>query len=241
MDISTVLVFIVVVVFPAAVSSTILAQVLYCWWTRRQEEKAVILATTNPGKLSTWKRVLGSRWFDVVSAADICRERGIEPPEVEETGSSFAENAMAKAVAFSKVLGLPVWAEDSGIALRSTGCGYEWPGLHSNRFLGERSADGAAERNALREKAYKIGDRHAKFTISIVRVDPDGSIRGVTHEVEGDIVPKDYAVTTGHGEAGTYGPIFIRDGYGVPVDMPGGGMDHREEALRRLLKEGAFK
>lgn len=233
--ISAVIAFLIVDVLIA------LAKILLRWWSILKGDNVVILATTNPGKLDTWKRVLGARWLDVISAADICRERGIEPPDVEETGSSFAENAMAKAVAFSKLLGLPVWAEDSGIALRSTGCGYEWPGLHSNRFLGERSVDGEAERNALRKRAYELGDRHAKFTISIVRVDPNGSIRGVTHEVEGDIVPKDYAVTTGHGEAGTYGPIFVRYGYSVPVDMPGGGMDHREEALKRLLKEGAFK
>lgn len=233
--ISAVIAVLIVSTAPAQV------KVLLRGWSILKGDNVVILATTNPGKLDTWKRVLGARWLDVVSAADICRKRGIEPPEVEETGASFAENAMAKAVAFSKLIGLPVWAEDSGIALRSTGAGYEWPGLHSNRFLGGRSADGEAERNALRKRAYELGDRHAKFTISIVRVDPDGSIRGVTHEVEGDIVPKDYAVTTGHGEAGTYGPIFIRDGYNVPVDMPGGGMDHREEALKRLLKEGAFK
>ena len=230
--------FIAVLIVNASIA---LVKMLLRWWSILKAANVVILATTNQGKLDTWKRVLGTRWLNVVSAADICRERGIEPPEVEETGSSFAENAMAKAVAFSKLLGLPVWAEDSGIALRSTGWGYEWPGLYSNRFLGERSADGEAERNALREKAYKLGDRHAKFTISIVRVDPDGSIRGVTHEVEGDIVPTGYAVPTGHGEAGTYGPIFIRDGHDVPVDMSGGGMDHREEALRRLLKEGAFR
>lgn len=236
--ISIISAFIAVLIVNASIA---LVKMLLRWWSILKGDNVVILATTNQGKLDTWKRVLGTRWLNVVSAADICRERGIEPPEVEETGASFVENAMAKAWAFSKILGLPVWAEDSGIALRSTGSGYEWPGLHSNRFLGGRSSDGEAERDAIRKRAYELGDRHAKFTISIVRIDPDGSTSGVTHEVEGDIVPKGYAVTTGHGEAGTYGPIFIRDGYDVPVDMPGGGMDHREEALRRLLKEGAFK
>ena len=70
-----------------------------------------VLATHNPGKLREMSAILGELGVEVVSPADV----GITV-DVEETGTTFAENAMLKAKAICAAVGLPAIADDSGSA-----------------------------------------------------------------------------------------------------------------------------
>ena len=88
-----------------------------------------VLATHNPGKLREMSAILGELGVEVVSPADV----GITV-DVEETGTTFAENAMLKAKAICAAAGLPAIADDSGLCVDALNGG---PGVYSARYGGE--------------------------------------------------------------------------------------------------------
>ena len=88
-----------------------------------------VLATHNAGKLAEMKAILSGLGVEVISPA----EAGADV-EVEETGSTFAENAMLKAKAVCAAAGLPAIADDSGLCVDALNGG---PGVYSARYGGE--------------------------------------------------------------------------------------------------------
>ena len=88
-----------------------------------------ILATHNPGKLREMAAILSQYGVEVVSPADV----GITV-DVEETGTTFAENAMLKAKAICAAADLPAIADDSGLCVDALNGG---PGVYSARYGGE--------------------------------------------------------------------------------------------------------
>ena len=93
-----------------------------------------VLATHNPGKLQEMSSILSSLGVEVISPGDL----GIDI-EVEETGSTFAENAMLKAEAICEAAKLPAIADDSGLCVDALNGG---PGVYSARYGGEGLDDG---------------------------------------------------------------------------------------------------
>src|SRR5437867_1572913 len=93
----------------------------------------LLLASQNPGKLSEMRQLVRGLPLRVVSPAEL----GIrEAPE--ETGSSFAENALLKARHYARRSKLLTVADDSGISVAALDGG---PGLFSSRFGGEGATD----------------------------------------------------------------------------------------------------
>ena len=92
-----------------------------------------VLATHNPGKLREMSDILSKFGIQVVSPADV----GITV-DVEETGTTFAENAMLKAKAICEASGLPAIADDSGLCVDALNGG---PGVYSARYGGEELDD----------------------------------------------------------------------------------------------------
>lgn len=90
----------------------------------------IVLATNNPNKIKEYKEILGKLGIEVVSQ----REAGFNK-DVEETGSTFAENASIKAESIYSKLKMPVIADDSGIEIDYLG---GKPGVYSHRFLRRR-------------------------------------------------------------------------------------------------------
>src|SRR5215212_1759274 len=88
----------------------------------------LLIATTSAGKLREWQALLGDLPLDLVALADA----GIDF-DVEETGSTFAENAILKAEAYGRASGLLTLAEDSGLCVSALG---GKPGVHSARWEG---------------------------------------------------------------------------------------------------------
>ena len=88
-----------------------------------------VLASHNPGKIREMSAILSQYGVEVVSP----RELG-NTVDVEETGTTFAENAMPKAKAICAAAGLPAIADDSGLCVDALNGG---PGVYSARYGGE--------------------------------------------------------------------------------------------------------
>ena len=100
-----------------------------------------VLATHNPGKLREMSAILARFGVEVVSP----KELGITV-DVEETGTTFAENAMLKAKAICAAAKLPAIADDSGLCVDALGGA---PGVYSARYGGEGRAFTLAEQQEL--------------------------------------------------------------------------------------------
>ena len=90
----------------------------------------IVLATHNAGKIREFKSILEPLGYEAVSVHDVIADI----TEPEETGTTFAENALLKATYYMKATGLPCLADDSGIAADALG---GRPGVYSARYAGQ--------------------------------------------------------------------------------------------------------
>lgn len=95
--------------------------------------RRVVLATSNPGKLREFTRLLAPLGCEVLAQSEF----DVEP--VEESGETFIENAMLKARAACVASGLPAIADDSGVTVDALGGA---PGVRSARLAGDGASDG---------------------------------------------------------------------------------------------------
>ena len=122
----------------------------------------MVVATGNANKLREFSQLFTG--YEVVSQ----KEMGFLG-EVEETGSTFAENALLKARAAAKVLRVPALADDSGLCVVSLG---GQPGVYSARYSGDH--DDKANRKKLLKELDGVADRTAYFQCAIALVYPNG-------------------------------------------------------------------
>lgn len=145
--------------------------------------KKLVIATKNAGKAREMAAVLAGLPYEVVSLADYP-----DAPEVEETGSTFVENAIIKAQAYAEFTGELTLADDSGLEVDALGGA---PGVYSSRF-----AATDPERNAkLLDMMKDVPDeqRAARFRCAIAIAEPgedprtcDGAVEGaIAHEPKG--------------------------------------------------------
>ncbi len=154
-----------------------------------------VLATHNPGKLAEMKAILSGLGVEVVSPA----EAGVEV-DVEETGTTFAENAMLKARAICAAAGLPAIADDSGLCVDALNGG---PGVYSARYGGE-GLDDAGRRRLLLQNLRGQTTRAAHFTCAVACAFPNGD----TLEAEGRCDGAIAFAPLGEGGFG-YDPVFL--------------------------------
>ena len=95
--------------------------------------RKVVLSTRNRGKVEEIRAILKPRNYEIISLDDI----GFRD-KIEETGSTFLENALIKAETVFRMSGLPVIAEDSGLCVDALG---GEPGIFSSRFAGDEGND----------------------------------------------------------------------------------------------------
>ena len=177
----------------------------------------LVLATGNPHKVDEIAEILGPR-FELVA----------RDPEVEETGTTFEENALLKARAARDLTGAVAVADDSGIVVDALD---GRPGIHSARWTHE----GDWIPRVLRELATRPErPRTARFVAAAAACHPDGREVVVVGAVEGTI-------SVGpRGAAGFgYDPIFVpAEGDGRTfAEMTAGekhALSHRGRAFRRL-------
>jgi len=189
----------------------------------------VVVATGNPGKAREFGRLLGDGFVVEHLPATISLP--------EETGTTFAENALLKAAVVAEALGgnAAVLADDSGLMVDTLG---GRPGVQSARYAGEGAGDDANNRKLLAELAG-TSEKRAHFVCALALVLPDGTLVTAEGGLPGRIVAEPRG-TRGFG----YDPVFQPDGWTITVaEMEDGQKDavsHRAravEALRRQLSD----
>jgi XTP/dITP diphosphohydrolase len=152
--------------------------------------------------------------------------------EVPESGATFAENALIKAIEAVKHTGLVTVADDSGLAVDALN---GMPGVLSARWAGARHDDTANLTLLLEQLADTPEDRlGAAFVCAAALVTPDGSQVVREGRMPGRLI-REPRGTHGFG----YDPIFVPDGYELTsAELPPADKDaisHRGRALRELL------
>ena len=180
-----------------------------------------VLATHNPGKLAEMKAILSGLGVEVVSPA----EAGVEV-DVEETGTTFAENAMLKAKAVCAAAGLPAIADDSGLCVDALNGG---PGVYSARYGGEGLDDRKRCLLLLRNLRGQT-TRAAHFTCAVACAFPNGDALEAEGRCDGAIA----FAPLGEGGFG-YDPVFLLPEKGKTFGQIGpeekSAVSHRGKAL----------
>jgi len=157
-----------------------------------------VLATANPGKIQEMREILFELGIEFVTREEL----GINII-VEETGSTFIENALLKAKAICEASDLPAVADDSGLMVNALN---GEPGVYSSTFGGAELD--CEERCAyLLERLRGVEQRGAKFVSTIVCAFPDGLVMSAVGECNGKITTIPRGIN-GFG----YDPVFIADG-----------------------------
>ena len=154
-----------------------------------------VLATHNPGKLKEMGAILARFGVEVVSPKDL----GLTV-DVEETGTTFAENAMLKAKAICAAAQLPAIADDSGLCVDALNGG---PGVYSARYGGE-GLDDRGRYMLLLNNMRGQTTRAAHFTCSIACAFPNGDTLTAEGRCDGTIA----FAPMGEGGFG-YDPVFF--------------------------------
>ena len=187
----------------------------------------IVLASRNKGKVAELQRLLTKELGDVIELLSL-DDVGITD-EIEENGTTFAENALIKAQA-AAASGYPGIGDDSGLVVPALDMA---PGIYSARYAGEHGND-AANTALLLKNMQGERDRAAAFICALAMAFPDGSapIRA-TGAVEGEILfgPR------GEGGFG-YDPLFWYDPMGKTLAEMSpeekNAISHRGAAVRQL-------
>ena len=187
----------------------------------------LILATRNAHKLREIEQILGPKFATSgLSSSD-------EVAEIDESGNSYEENAILKAVTVSRELLGIIVADDSGLEVDALGSA---PGIHSARYGGANATDKEKISRLLSElaKVHAKGDqRRARFRC-VLAVACDGQVLATFEGVvEGKIAERPRG-SQGFG----YDPIFIPNGFEqtfaeLPEEVKNN-ISHRAEAIRKL-------
>ena len=186
--------------------------------------KEIMIATSNAHKVEEFREMLEPLGIQVRSLLDL-----EEKVDIEETGTTFAENAMIKALSVHERLGIPVISDDSGLEVDAMD---KAPGVYSARFLGYDTP--YEEKNQYIMDQVKGKTRTARYVCAIAYVEEDGAGHVFTGVVEGEIA--DHA----RGEKGFgYDPIFYYPPYGATLaevsEEKKNAISHRGRALAQLI------
>jgi XTP/dITP diphosphohydrolase len=181
----------------------------------------LVVASKNPDKITEIE--------DVLEPLEVTQEivRGLNWPDVEETGRTLEDNALLKARTVSVSVGLPALADDTGLEVAALG---GLPGVNTARFAGP-TASYADNVSLLLERLDGVTDRRALFRTVVALVFPDGVEVVAAGKVEGVITLER------RGEHGFgYDPVFEVDGRTL-AEMSltdKSQLSHRARALRAL-------
>ena len=187
-----------------------------------------LIATHNNKKKNELQRILAPLGISVFTAD----EKNIVLREVEETGETFEENAMLKAVSGCEDSGMPCVADDSGLCVDALDGA---PGIYSARFGGEHGNDEKNNEKLLNLlKDVPPEKRTARFVSCVCCVFPDGRHLTVRGEVEG-LIGYEPKGTNGFG----YDPLFVVGDrtFAERTNEEKDELSHRGNALRKLADE----
>ncbi len=188
------------------------------------EHDRLVIASHNPGKVSEIADLMLPFGVEVISAA------ALNLDEPEETGDTFADNALLKAHAAAKAANLPALADDSGLVVNALAGA---PGVYSARWAGTEK-DFMIAMEKVEELLRGSEDRSSMFVCALALAWPDGHADVFEGFVEGEITwpPR--------GDKGFgYDPIFTVDGEDITfAEMAPARkhtMSHRANAFQKLV------
>lgn len=191
--------------------------------------RELVLGTTNAGKVRELALLLEPHGIRVVSLRD-CGGGAV----IEETGTTFAENAALKAAGQARVLGRFVLAEDSGLCVEALGGA---PGVHSARYSG--TGDDESNNDLLLERLRGVPDarRGAWYACHAALAAPDGRVVAVAHGVCHGRIAGGRVGAGGFG----YDPLFVVPEYhrtfGELPPAVKSVISHRARAMRAMLPD----
>jgi len=195
----------------------------------------ILLSTKNRHKLKEISEIFVNSGYEIESAYDY-----VEDMVIEESGNSFEENAILKAVEISKLTDHYVIADDSGIVVDALGGA---PGIYSARFAGENTTDDENNKLLLEKLGnLPMDKRTAKYVCAIALAKGGKLITTTLGECEG-FIGYEYKGTNGFG----YDPIFVLpDGRHMAELSPEekNSISHRFKALislKRYLEQHQLK
>ena len=184
-----------------------------------------VLATHNPGKLKEMAQILEKFHVEVVMPSDL----GIDV-DVEETGTTFAENAMLKAKAICAASGLPAIADDSGLCVEALNGA---PGVYSARYGGE-GLDDIGRYRLLLNNLRGANTRAAHFACAVACAFPNGDELTAEGRCDGAIA----FAPMGEGGFG-YDPVFLvpemRKTFAQMTAEEKSGISHRGRAMEKFV------
>ena len=188
--------------------------------------KKIVFATGNQGKLREVKKILADLNVDIVSM----KEEGIQI-DVDENGTTFAENAQIKATAIGAHTDAIVLADDSGLVIDALN---GEPGIYSARYLGEDTSYRIKNQNLIdRLEGVPDEKRTARFVCAIAAALPDGTVLHTEGTIEG-IIGYEERGENGFG----YDPIFCVPKLGKTTaelsDDEKNAISHRGSALEKM-------
>jgi XTP/dITP diphosphohydrolase len=190
--------------------------------------KEVIIATKNAGKVKEFQALFAQKGIEVKSLLDFN-----DCPDVEETGKTFAENAILKAETIANYFNKIVIADDSGLAVDALN---GKPGVYSARYAGENKNDAENIAKVLEElKEVPFEQRTARFHCALAVAIPHQRTIVVEGTCEGYIAEEPRG-TNGFG----YDPIFyVPEKQKMMAELSKeekNKISHRANALKELEK-----
>lgn len=191
--------------------------------------KTIVLASRNKGKIRELAVLLAPFGVSVKGLSDFPAIG-----EIEETGSTFAENALLKAATVSELTGLVAVADDSGLEVDALG---GEPGVYSARYSAEPGNPATDERNTRKvlEKTAHVPDekRTIRFISAMAAATPDGRHIIAEGAWEG-LLAREPRGTNGFG----YDPVFVDPQTGMTAAEMSpeekNARSHRAKACKKL-------
>ncbi len=189
-----------------------------------------VIATGNEHKLQELSVMLADFQMTVTSM----KEMGLAGLDIEETGSTFEENAVIKAETVCQKTGMLALADDSGLEVDALNGA---PGIYSARYAGQQGDDAANNRKLLENmKNIPLENRQGRFVCALAAVFPEGTTIVVRGTVEGYI---DFEEKGNNGFG--YDPLFLIPTYQQTFGELGpvikNSMSHRGRAIEQMKEQ----
>lgn len=192
-----------------------------------RDDRQILIATKNVGKVRELEKLLENSSFNLRSLNEFP-----DVADVEETGATFAENAVLKAREYSQKTNLWALADDSGLEVDVLG---GVPGVFSARYAGENASDSEKIGKLLNELEEK-DNRSARFVCVMALANESGEIIHLAEGICDGEIALSVSGTNGFG----YDPVFIPEGFGqtfgeLSADIKHE-ISHRARAIREIIR-----
>jgi XTP/dITP diphosphohydrolase len=189
----------------------------------------LVVGTYNAGKINELNELLADLPIEIFGL-----DKFENIADVEETGETFAENAILKANSYARQTGFWALSDDSGLEVEALGGA---PGVYSARYAGKNASD--AERiEKLLEELAETGDesRRARFVCAMAVGDEVGQIKFLAEGVCEGKIAQNPKGANGFG----YDPIFVPEGFeqtfGELSSTVKGEISHRARAIKKIIR-----